>query len=126
MVAAVIDGPTRDLAQVREVGFSVWSTSISVTRPYKQAAGFVNMPLYCAGVWVRPGDIVVGDEDSVIVIDPKDAERLAKAAKARIARDEKMQAAIRNGSTLFEEIGCPDKLSDLRAEIRDGPWRPGD
>jgi len=126
VAAAVIDGPTRDLAQVREVGFSVWSTSVSVSRPYKQAAGFVNMPLHCAGVWVRPGDIVVGDEDSVIVIDPADAERLAKAARARIGRDDKMQAAIAAGSTLFEQIGCLDKLRELRAEIRDGPWRPGD
>ena len=124
VAAVVIDGPSRDTAQLREHSFGVWSTSVTVAKPGKEAPGTVNMPIQCAGVRVNPGDIIVGDDDGVIVIDPADVEMLVTAARARIRRDEAMQAAIARGSTLFEQIGCPERLKNLGAIINDGPW-PG-
>jgi 4-hydroxy-4-methyl-2-oxoglutarate aldolase len=122
VVALVADGPVRDTAQVKDLAVAVWSTSITVSKPGKEAPGMVNVPINCAGVLVSPGDIVVGDEDGVIVIDPADAERLAAAARARIKRDDVMQTAIAKGSTLFEQIGCEDRLKALNAVVADGPW----
>lgn len=123
IAALVADGPTRDTAQVRALGFGVWSTSVCVSKPGKEAPGTVNLPIVCAGVTVNPGDIVVGDEDGVIVIAPRDVERLATAAKARIKRDVAMEAAITQGATLFEQIGGPKQLTALNARISDGSWQ---
>jgi regulator of RNase E activity RraA len=75
---------------------------------------------------VNPGDIVVGDQDSVIVIDPSDVERLVAAAKARIHRDEMMHVAISKGSTLFQEIGCGERLQSIGAVIKEGHWKVTD
>jgi 4-hydroxy-4-methyl-2-oxoglutarate aldolase len=126
VVGVVIDGPARDTAQVREhEGFGVWSTSVSVGRPGKEAPGSVNVPVLCGGVLVNPGDIVVADDDGVIVIAPQDVERLVRAARARMGRDEVMQAAIHNGGTLFEQLSGFKQLEKVGAEIRDGHWREG-
>ncbi len=125
IAALVADGPVRDTAQVRELGFGVWSTSVSVGKPSVEAPGSVNVPIFCAGVRVIPGDIVVGDEDGVIVIAPQDVEKLVKAARARIQRDEAMQAAIAQGSTLFEQISGLQRLESINARISDGPWQEG-
>lgn len=122
IAAVVADGPVRDIAQVRENAFGVWSTCISVSKPGKEAPGTVNVPIHCAGVIVNPGDIVVGDEDGIIVVDPADAERIATRARARIERDARMQASIARGATLFEEIGGPKQLAALDAEIIDRAW----
>lgn len=126
VAGVVIDGAARDTAQVRmHESFGVWSTSVSVSRPTKELPGTVNLPITCGGVLVNPGDIVVADEDGVIVIPPEQAERLALAALERIRRDERMQDAIRGGSTLFEQLSGFKQLERLGAEIRDGNWRDG-
>ncbi|MBM3348055.1 MAG: RraA family protein, partial [Betaproteobacteria bacterium] len=122
VAALVIDGPARDIAQVRDGHFGVWATSHTVSKPGKEAPGSVNTPITCAGVRVCPGDIVVGDEDSVIVIDPKDVERLAKAARARMERDRVMQDKIAAGSTLFEHLHGDEQLRKVGAVVSDGPW----
>lgn len=124
-VAGVIaDGPVRDLDGIRHQGVPVWSTIVSVTRPMKTMPGAVNVPIVCAGVLVSPGDIIVADTDGAIVVPWSEALRIAEAARARIARDARMQEAIAGGSTLFEEIGCPASLERLGAVIQDGVWRP--
>lgn len=123
IAAAVVDGPVRDTAQVRELRFPLFATSVSAVRPSQAMPGMVNVPIMCAGVLVRPGDIIVGDSDGVIVIAPADVERLAAAARARIEREVAMHAAITSGaSTSFQHISGDAKLKNLGAVIKDGPW----
>ncbi len=124
LAGVIADGPVRDISGLRRVGVPVWSTIVSPSRPTKALPGSVNMPVVCAGVTVYPGDIVVADSDGAIVVPWEEALRVAEAARARIARDTRMQEAIRGGSTLFQEIGCETALQKLGAEIHEGPWSP--
>lgn len=124
VVGVIADGPVRDLDGIRHQGVPVWSTIVSPTRPMKAMPGAVNVPIVCAGVLVSPGDIIVADTDGAIVVPWSEALRVAEAARARIARDARMQKAIQGGSTLFEEIGCPAALERLGAVIQDGAWQP--
>ena len=123
VVGLIADGPVRDIDGLRRQGVPVWATMITPTRPTKALPGSVNVPIACAGVLVEPGDLIVADSDGVIVVPPAEARRIAAAARARIARDERMQQAIAQGSTLFDEIGCEAALKALGAGIRDGHWR---
>ena len=66
---------------------------------------------------------LMADEDGVLALPPDDAERLAVAAKERVARDKVMQEAISRGSTLFEQLSGFEQLQKVDAEIRDGHWR---
>jgi 4-hydroxy-4-methyl-2-oxoglutarate aldolase len=126
VVGLIADGPVRDIDGIRKQGVPVWASIISPTRPTKALPGTVNMPISCGGVIVSPGDIIVADSDGVIVVPVSEARRVAEAARARIARDQVMQASIARGSTLFQEIGCEAALQKIGAVIHDGAWNASD
>ena len=91
----VLDGPLRDAGAIAAGGLPVYATGSTPGGPYKEGPGEVNVPVSCGGVEVHPGDIVVGDEDGVIVIPRRDAERVLREAQAFQKSDTaKLQAAI--------------------------------
>lgn len=80
MSGIVIDGATRDVARLRQMNFPTFARSATprnYTYPADSLVGGVNVPVICAGVLVRPGDIILGDDDGVIVISFDDAVRIA-------------------------------------------------
>jgi 4-hydroxy-4-methyl-2-oxoglutarate aldolase len=82
-VGAVIDGAVRDTMHLRAMEFPVWSSAISAAGAVRRTAGWVNVPLVCGGVTVRPGDLVVADDDGVVVVARQEAEAVLEAAQAK-------------------------------------------
>lgn len=83
----IVDGAIRDRGAIREMDFPVYAAGVQPNGPYKDGPGEINVPVSCGGVIVKPGDILVGDEDSVVVIDPKDAAELLEKAKQTVAKE---------------------------------------
>jgi len=94
----VIDGAVRDVAAYREDTFPCYARGVCHRGPFKDGPGEINVPVSISGVVVRPGDIVVGDDDGVVFIAPEEAREIAVAARQKAAAEAATFAAIAAGT----------------------------
>lgn len=93
----IIDGGVRDVATLTEMGFAVWSSSISAQGAVKATPGNVQTPIVIAGQLVNPGDVIVADIDGVCVVRREIAADIVEKGQQREALETAKRARLRAG-----------------------------
>lgn len=102
-LGVVTDGTVRDLPEAEAVGFHFFSAHVSVSHAYVHMVDF-GLPVKVGGLWIRPGDLLHGDQHGVVVVPPEIAAKIPDAAARIEARERKMIAVCQKPGVTVEEL----------------------
>ena len=113
LAGVVIDGATRDAEGLQGIGFPVFARAVLPAGPFKDSPGAINESISCAGAVVRPGDIIVGDADGVMVIPMEHAAEILAKAQAAAAKEQAMRERILKGEYIYDMLKLGEVLKSL-------------
>ena len=98
-VGIVVDGAVTDLLELRETGLPVFArgTSLLTTKLHGRGDSQINQPMQCAGVTVRPGDLVLADDNGVLFLDQASAQDVIERALASDRAEPQLLARLLAG-----------------------------
>ena len=117
----IIDAGVRDVAELTEMGFPVWSKTINAQGTVKETPGNVQTPIVCAGALVRPGDVIVADDDGVVVVTPDDVDEVLTECRRREDNESEKRRRLAAGELGLDIYAMRERLREKGLRYIDAP-----
>lgn len=121
----VIHAGVRDVARLRELGFSVWSKAVYSQGTTKSRGGWVNAPAVCGGTQIVPGDLIIADDDGVVVVAQEDIPSTLESVLQRVRKEEQTKEKIARGELSLDFYGLRSVLEQEKVVYLDEMPRTG-
>jgi 4-hydroxy-4-methyl-2-oxoglutarate aldolase len=112
----VIDGAARDIDAIRQVRFPVFSRGLAIGACTKERPGNIGHAIQFGGTTVRPGDLVLGDADGLVVVAQERLDEVYETACRRRQREREIIGKLRQGRTTMELLGLVDPRGTSRRD----------
>jgi 4-hydroxy-4-methyl-2-oxoglutarate aldolase len=104
----VIDGAVRDIDAIEAVRFPVFSRGLAIGACTKERAGMLNASVQLGGLTVRPGDLVFGNADGIVIVEQNRIHEVYEMAMSRRQKESEIISKLREGRTTMELLGLTD------------------
>lgn len=97
-----IDGCIRDSAEIIRMGFPIFCRGFCIKGTTKTVLGWINHPILFGGVWVHPGDLILGDDDGMVVVERLKCQEVLEKSIQRMETEKIKSEKLRAGMSSVE------------------------
>jgi len=117
MAGIVVYGLCRDTATLAQLPLPIYALGTTPRAAAATQVPLTQQPVRLGDVEVRPGDILVGDDDGIVVLSQAELDAALAAADEIQRREGAIRAAIQDGTSLFEQLNFAEHVAALRAGL---------
>jgi len=106
----IFNGATRDSQTIIDLGFPVFCCTLCIKGTQKITLGEINHPLTIDNITIKPGDLVLGDQDGVVIVGKEEAEEVLQKSRAREEKEKAIIKRLKDGESTLDIYGLADIL----------------